>query len=281
MASPLLKYIDHVTLPIYIGSILREDGSLAGVSYSSYRPKEQTKDLPRITWRRLSRIPGKGPTEHRKGRYRKSFVNEDGVITEIWAQAQQTLFQFDIIAESGEEADHLMVRFQDLIVRALPSLQAFGVSDMIFEEEVGDDMLSRTQDDPFRGLRYRVYHEALEFKTPPRIEGIELNLLSARVEEVEEIVRGGTALADESYDLLGQTHLESIIHVSDYSNGIIARTDDYVHGVDYIVHVDKESYKAAIEWLQPGRKPAMGATYYVRYRHYSPISVFHLPASES
>ncbi len=274
----LFKYIDHITFPRVIGEIVRNDPTLGnkgrGVAYGTAYPKIQG-ECPAIVYRLIRRTPGMDGVETRKPRLRHSVRNEDGSITEIWSQWMTCLYQFDVCAETVEQVEDLLYQFDRLIRDNVGLFLSLGASEVVFEEQLIDQTLPLTLDVPSRSLRWLARLEYLEHRTLSPIDQIRIRTFYPQQEDYERVVRGATT-ADR--DVLAQTYVSQVLHVSDTdSPSGIARDDDYVEGVDFEVQYNAKTGQVALSWLEPGKRPAPGQAYYVRFLHWTAFSTLYLP----
>lgn len=259
------SFLTFRNFPEVIGSLIRAEPSLAKVGFAVGRPKSESA-TPHIYCRRVRRVPGMDRVETRSARLRDSWQREDGTVTELYSQWMTCVFQFDICAHSGLEAEELATRFESLLKAARGQLFELGLSELRFEEELEDHLLERTKDIEVRSLRYLVRFDDVDVRTLPAIESIKLRVLLPFEEDYEAVVRGADL---DTADLLSRPYIAELLQVSNASASGFARDDDYLLGIDFIILHDFINHRSALQWLKPGKRPAAGATYYVRYRYWS------------
>lgn len=280
----LLKYVDHLNFPRVVGELVRNDSEMKRCSYSAAFPKTETDDLPRIIYRLNRRTPGLDRQETYKPRLRYSFSNDDGTLTEIWAQWMTCIFQFDVCAGSAEEADELVWKLDCLLRNSVGVFLSLGAREMTFDEQLQDSTLPDMPGAVTRSLRWQVILEALESRTLPTLQEVRVRTFLPQ-EEAEEVVERGNYEDDPDLDVLAATFIGDVYHVNDEvspattaSDGTLTREgDDYVQGVDFKLLYDPKSAKSAIRWLEAGKRPAPGATYYVRFSHWTAHNTLYLP----
>jgi hypothetical protein len=140
----LLKFLDHVTFPKAVGEFFRDDPQFTGVVYSAYHPKEPAT-VPCVLYKLQRRTPGVDGVETRKPRFRYKVVEEDGSITEVYSQWMSCIYQFDICAHSTDEVDDISRNFYAFMRAIVGELQKLGVGDVIFDEELEDQLVRQTR----------------------------------------------------------------------------------------------------------------------------------------
>jgi hypothetical protein len=277
--STLLKYIDHITFPRVIGELVRNHPDLGaqgrGVVYTAAYPKVKGQ-IPAIVYRLIRRTPGMQAVETRKPRLRASYPNEDGSVTEVWSQWMTCLFQFDVCAETADEAEDLLYKFDHLVRDNVGLFLSLGASEVVFEEQLIDQLLPSTMDVVTRSIRWLARLESIEYRTVSTIDQIRIRTFYPQEETYEEVVRQPTI---DDLDILPQTYVSRVLCVAgtDSPSGI-ARTPDYIEDLDYEVVFQHQTAQVALRWLEPGRRPAPGTSYYVRYLHWTAFSTLYLPA---
>jgi hypothetical protein len=275
VAAPLVKFVTHVTFPKVLGEILRNDPEWGPeFRYTNVFPKTPA-EVPCVVYNMIRRVGGMDGIETRSARFRQSISNEDGTITEIWSQWQTCVFQFDCCAESRTEAEDLAFRLDAKIRESKGVFLQLGASEMWFDEQLRDDILPQVGGVETSSLRFGARLDQIEFKTWPGIQEIRCRVFSPQADAVEALVRGDDL---KTKDKLTQTHISKIIYVSDPSPSGIARTEDYLPGVDFEVFYNPLKGETALLWLVPGKRPAPGATYYVRYLYWNAFATLHLPS---
>lgn len=269
----LLKAVDYISFPRVIGELLRVDPQFSNVEYTADFPK-QRPNAPLIAYRLLRRTPGMNGVERYKPRLRFWFTNEDLTITEIWSQWMSCLYQFDICASSSDEADDLVYKFDTFLRNNVGKLLALGASEVVFEEQLEDALLPNTEDIVVRSIRWLARLEQMEFRNEQSLSQVNIRVFEPSTEDYEPVVRQDTI---DIPDQLVQTYITQIEFVSDYSPSGIARTMDYVPNVDFLVVYDTRTNKTMIKWLEPGKRPAPGTTYYVRYLHWTAFARLRVP----
>jgi hypothetical protein len=273
--DPPLKFVTYVTFPKIIGEILRNDSEWGSeFRYTNVFPKTPA-EVPCVVYNMIRRVPGMDGIETRAPRIRQEIINEDGSWLQIWSQWMTCLFQFDCCAESRTEAEDLAYRLDAKIRESKGVLLQLGVSEMWFDEQLRDDVLPRIEGVETSSLRWGARLDQIEFQTWPGIQEVRCRVFSPQADAVEALVRGSDL---KTKDALAQTHISKIIYVSDPSPSGIARTDDYFPDVDFEVFYDFRRGKTALLWLEPGKRPAPGATYYVRYLYWNAFTELHLPS---
>jgi hypothetical protein len=274
MHRQLLKYLDYLTFPKAIGEVVRDTADFAGVQYVRDMPREPAA-VPAIAYRLVSRVPGMDGIETRKSRLRFAFPNEDSSVTEVWSQWMTCTYQFDVCHHTGPEVDDLGQQFDRLLRDSVGLFLKLGVSEFVFDEQVEDHLLVPSKGISVLSLRWTARLENLEFRTSPTIQSLRLRVFQPQAEDVEAVVRGDSV---ENADSLHQTFISAVMIVSDPSPSGIARLSDYLQGVDYVVLYDPVTAQSALRWLDPGKRPSPGSTYYVRYLHWTAFSRLSIPS---
>jgi hypothetical protein len=273
LAPFLIKNIDHHTFPQVVGELVRTDPQFEGVLWTADFPK-QRPETPTIAYRLKSRVPGLDRTETRKPRHRWEFRNEDGTITEMRGQIMDCVFQFDVCCTSAHEANELVWKLDTFIRQNVGVFKAMGAREVLFEEQLEDALLPRTDDIVTRSLRWRAILEIIESRNVSALNEVRVRVLSPQEEADETVVRGSDF---DTLDPLAQTFISKIIYVSDTSPSGIARADDYIPGLDFHVIYDPPTNKTYLKWIEAGRHPEPGATYYVRYLHWTAFARLTVP----
>lgn len=271
----LEKIVDHVTFPRCVGEYVRNDFAFNGVRYTNVFPTEES-EVPCIVYRLIRRIPGMEGVETRKPRLRFVYQNDDGTINQVFGQWMTCIFQWDCCALSTVEAEELVENLDSLLHSSVGTFLNLGVSEMVFEEQLEDNLLQRSDNIKIRSLRWLVRTERREVKTSPTINSMRVTCFFPQEETYEQLTRNSSILDP---DVLATTHISNIIVVSDPSPSGIARTQDYILGVDFEYFYDPVTQRTFIVWLEPGKRPEPGAVYYVRFNHWTAFSTLHLPLS--
>lgn len=265
---PDLPYnpIDALELPRYIGSLIRDHADFQNIRYSRARPKERSQ-VPCITYTLVSRTPGHQGIEKYGARLRGYLPADGDHVVHVHGQLMTCVYQWDCYANTGEEADEVAWKLDWFLHSAVPHLLDRGVIAAVFDEELQEGLLNASRDFEMKSLRWVILLEHLRTKATPVIRNILLRVLSPQLEETETLLRNSGV---ETADHLAREKISHIICISDYSPSGIAREFDYVEGVDYLVWQDPLRKRTSIQWLEPGKRPADGATYYVRYLYWAP-----------
>lgn len=269
-----VHYLDHLSLPKLIGQLVRQSSEFAGVGYSATRPKEPGQ-VPHISYQLVRRIPGNDGVETVKPRFRYSFPSRDNSIVEVWSQWMTCIFQWDVMALTAQEADELCWKLERLIRNHVGLLQQLRVQEMIFEEQLQDHLLERTPEIETRSIRFKAILNSFEERTVVPITELHLNLFLAQSANYEAVVRGPDL---NTFDILQQRNISRIICVSAESVSGIARTSDYLQDLDYEIRYDPMTRETALRWLEAGKNPDPGETYYVRYQYWDLLNTIYLPA---
>jgi hypothetical protein len=293
----LLKYIDQQTFPQIVGELVRNHPDLRHVSYSNVFDSEngETRDLPKIVWTLKHRLPGKADIERYKARLRpdSTWRNEDGSWSKLYAQYMNCLWQFDVLSRNASEADEILYRFESALMGAISEFKILGPFELFFEEQLEDVHLPKTKDVHVRSIRFRTFMEQNHVQTVGSIDEIRLRTFTPQDQGWETVVRGATSPERQpQLDILTQTHISNILCVSAEQPTGIARASEpivygtasdhrdaaeYVKGVDYDTVYERETGLTGIEWLAPGKKPAAGESYFVRYIYWTAFSTLYIP----
>lgn len=275
VAPYLLKIIDYISFPRVLGQLLRLDPQFSGVEYTEDFPKDKP-NTPLVIYRLVKRIPGADKIETRKPRVRFWFKNEDNTITEIWSQWMTCIYQFDCCASSSKEADELVYKLDWFIRNNVGTFLGMGASEVVFQEQLEDALLPNNLDMVIRSIRWMARLESLEYRNTQVLSQVNIKVFEPQEETFEVVVRGPDT---DTIDELQQTYIANICFVSDPSSGStsIARTQDYVPGLDFLVLYNEQTQKTAFKWQEAGRKPEPGATYYVRYVHWTAFARLRVP----
>lgn len=270
----LFQFVDHSNFGEEIGNLLREDPDLRRVAYGKVYPKK-AEECPAIRYRLLHRVAGIDNIERRKPRLRLETPDGEGRTLLIYSQWMTCVYQWDVCAASLEEADEIMDKFDRFLRASVGTMIKRGARDFIFDEQIVDELLPKTHDVEARSIRWVAYLHHLEAQIVHPIEQIRVRVLESQVEDIQAIVRGASIDAPDGLD---QTYISHLILISDPSPSGIARTQDYLPEVDYSTIYDPANNKTWIQWIEAGRKPDPGATYYVRYLYWDAWSRLSLPS---
>lgn len=269
----LFQFTDHTTFPEDLGDLLRDDPDFRGIRYGKAFPKSK-EETPCIRYRLLHRVPGIDHIERKKPRLRREFVAENKEIVQVWSQWMTCVYQWDVCAASLEEADEILERFDRFLRASVKRMIERGARDFIFDEQVVDSLLPMTKDIEARSLRWVAYLHQLEARVIQPIDEIRIRVLESRTDGLQAIIRGPDLLTPDGLD---QTYIDRILCVSDAAPTGIARESDYIQDVDFTAVYDPANNKTWLMWIEAGRKPAPGATYYLRYLYWDNWSRLNLP----
>lgn len=259
------KVLDYMTFPKVVGELFRDQPGFEGVRYTQNFPRQQA-EVPAIAYRLVRRTPGMDGIETRKSRLRTSLRHGDGTTTEIWSQWMTCLYQFDVCHFTGPQVDTLGYEFDLLMRDSVGVFLKLGASEVVFDEQLEDAMLPQSDEISVRSLRWLVRLDQLEFRRLPSIQQFRVRQFLPQEEGVETLTRGQDLT---TLDLLDTTYISKIVFCSDPSPSGIARQDDYLEGIDFVTVYDPLTAKTKIQWLEPGKSPAPGATYLVRFCHWT------------
>ena len=260
----LFQFADHLSFPEEIGNLLREDPDLSAIRYGKAFPRNK-EETPTIRYRLIHRVPGIDQIERRKPRLRREVTDENGRTTQIWSQWMTCVYQWDVCTSSLEEADIILDQFDRFLRASVGPMINMGARDFIFDEQVVDDMLPKTKDVETRSLRWIAYLHQLEARVVDTIDQVRVRVLESRIEDYQAVTRGADGMTP---DALNQTHVARILHISDASPSGFARTLGYFENIDFNTIYDPVTNQTWIMWIDAGKKPAPGATYYVRYLYW-------------
>lgn len=271
----LLKPVDYISFPRILGEFVKVDPQFTGVLYTEDFPTATRPQTSMVTYRLIKRVPGMDKIATRKPRLRFSYKNDDQTIIEIWSQWMTCIYQFDIIASTSQEADDLLYKFDWFIRHNVGVFLSMGVSELVFEEQLEDHLLPNTEDLIVRSIRWLARLENLEYRTTPVFNQAIIRVFEPQEQAVEALVRGPDL---KTVDALKQTFVSAIAFVSNpASGGTEGMTSDYSPNVDFLILYNSDTHTTALQWLEPGRNPAPGATYYVRYSHWTAFSRLRVP----
>lgn len=274
IAAPLLKYVDHITFPMMLGQIVRRDPTLSRIKWTAEYPTEPA-ECPVMVYTLLSRTPGLGGVETFKPRVRYSYTTSDGTRVNVLGQWMTCIFRFDCCANTAQEADSILFQLENLIRNSVWEFQQLGVKEILFQEQLSDMLLPRDEKRIItRSMNWMVQLEYLDVRTTPSIKDIRLQVMLPKAEFVDTVVRGRSLLET---DTLSQTYIMQILAVSDPHDDGVAREQDYIEDVDFVVLYNPKTALTDIAWLEPGKRPAPGSTYYVRYLHWTAFSSLFIP----
>lgn len=271
----LIHYVDYVNFPQIFGEILKDDPEFGPeFRYTDTFP-DAPAETPCVVYNMIRMTPGIEGVERHKSRFRDHTIqNEDGSITEVWSQWMDCLFQFDCCATSRSEADDLCWRIRKKMKEAVGLFQNMGAREVVFDEQLRDSTLPRVEGIQTTSVRFRALLEDVEFRSWPSIQEIRCRVFFPQTDEVEDLVHNpDLSVGDE----LTRKYISKILYVSDPSPSGIARTEDYLPNVDFDTTYDVRTGKTKILWLPPGKKPAAGAAYHVRYLYWSGFSRLKVP----
>jgi hypothetical protein len=273
VAPYLLKIVDYISFPRILGQLIRLDPQFENVEYTEDFPRDRP-NTPMIVYRMIRRVPGMDKIETRKPRLRFWFRTEDNTITEIWSQWMTCIYQFDVCASSSQEADELVYKLDWFIRNNVGVFLGMGASELVFQEQLEDQLVPNTTDVVTRSIRWMARLESLEYRNTQVLNQVNIRVFEPQEEAYESMVRGADT---DTIDELQQTYIANIACVSDPSPSGTARTQDYVPGVDFLVLYNDQTQKTALKWQEAGRKPAPGSTYYVRYTHWTAFARLRVP----
>jgi hypothetical protein len=269
----MIKRVDHITFPRVLGEMVRNEPAFKGIAYTHTYPKSKA-EVPCIRYKLVRRTPGHEGVEPYKPRLRFTFKNEDGTIAEVWSQWMLCSYQFDCCALSSDEAEDLCWMFDDYITQQVGELKKLGVSEMWFDEEGEDALLKPSIDVECRTIRWMVRMDAVRLRNSDPIRALQIHEFLPQEEAVEAVVHGSDI---EQPDWLQQTYISTVLLVSNPSTSGIARQEDYVRDIDFQVVFDPETHTTGLLWIEPGKRPEPGATYYVRYNHWTAFRTLYIP----
>lgn len=260
------------TIPYLIWDIVENAWPNRGVIFTAEHPREDVAG-PVITWWLQRRVPGLQGVETFKQRKRSEDTDEDGNITETYGQNMVAIFQFDIYALGAQAVNDLTVDFEELMFSAEQILQACGVKRWKLDEqlsetftidsarETGTWSATKAQEMYRRSLRYRCIYENKIRRSPSLIRSIALRLFGSEQLVISE------PIVHSTQDTLAKLHTDSILLISDspIADPYLEAARGYLSEVDYNLIVDSETGASSIEWVEYGKTPAIGATYYVSY----------------
>ena len=211
----------------------------------------------------------------RKPRLRFWYKNdEDQTMLEVWSQWMTCIYQFDCVASTSQAADDLLYKLDWFIRNNVGIFLSMGASELVFQEQLEDVLLPKTDDLIVRSIRWMARLENLEYRTDPLINQATIRVFEPTEIAIESVVRNSD---QNTPDELQQTFISDILIVSDPSPSGIALTTDYVPNVDYLILYNRETHKTALQLLEAGKNPAFGATYFVKYAHWTAFSRIRLP----
>lgn len=273
VAPYLLKVVDYVSFPRILGQLVRIDPQFRSVEYTEDFPSDKP-NTPIIVYRMVKRVPGWNGVETKKPRLRFWFRTEDNAIMEIWSQWMTCIYQFDCCASSSVEADELCFNLDWFIRNNVGIFLSMGANELVFQEQLEDHLLERTNDIKVRSIRWMARLESLEYRTTPVLNQVNIRVFEPQEEAYEAVVRGPDT---DTIDELQQTYIAKIVFVSDPSPSGTARTFDYIPGLDFLTLYNEITQKTALKWQEAGKRPAPGATYYVRYVHWTAFARLRVP----
>jgi hypothetical protein len=275
MPDALFNILDFRELPRYLGALLRDHPDFQGIRYTSSHPKEGA-EVPCIVHNLTNRTPGHKGIEKYAGRPKYQVQSDDQQqVLQIHTQLMTCVYQWDVYANSGDEADDIAWRLEEFMDSATPHLMEKGVQAFVFDEALQDDLLRISRDFEKRSLRYLGLVEKVRTKTSPTLDRINLRVLYPQFEEYEALLRHQGV---ETPDTLSRRGVSRILFVSNASPSGIARENDYLEGIDYNVWYDPYQRITYLEWIEAGRRPADGVTYYVRYLYWEPVTTLSVNA---
>lgn len=270
--TALVKYLDHLSFPKVVGELVRNDSSFDGVTYSALRPKTKA-EAPHISYRLISRVPGVDSLETRGGRPKAEYTNEDGSVTVVTTQAETCVFQWDVSAHTSEEADEILFRLERLIRDNQGLFQSMRAQHVLFQEQLLDDLVPNTNDLEMRSIRFLAVLQSVRLSNYSPINEVRIRTFLPQEEDYEAVVRGSG-----EFDYLTTRFISTLHAVCDDSPEGFARGEsDYVEGLDYEILTDERTGAHAIRWLPPGKRPETGATYYLRFHHWTAFSTVAVP----
>jgi hypothetical protein len=271
----LIHYIDYVNFPQIFGEILKDDPEFGPeFRYTNTHPDAPAK-TPCVVYNMIRMVPGIDGVEKYKPRFRDHVIyNEDGSVTEVWSQWMDCLFQFDCCATNRGEASDLAWRIRKKLKESVGLFQTLGAREVVFDEQLRDSTLPRVEGIETASVRFRAILEDVEFRSWPTIQEIRCRVFYPQTDEYESMVRGADPAAG---DELNRKFISKILFVSDPSASGIARTEDYLPNVDFDTEYDIRTGKTKIIWTDPGKRPAAGAAYFVRYLYWTGFSRLKLP----
>ena len=267
-AVPVANYIDEIEFPAKLGRLIASEPLFRDthkVQFSAAWPKQRS-DTPSIRYILYRMWPGVDNVETKKPRVREVVKNPDGTLTEYQGQMMTCIYQFDCCAWSSEHADRIVHDLDDMLRVWTGAFQQFGILNMFWEERLQDRELPQVDDIMVRSTRWKVLLNRVTEHQLPSLEEIRLRMFgpAAPVEDYEAVVRSTT----KDRDILSTLYVDRILKVADASSSGYALTTDYFYEIDYVVEKNQNTDQTAIAWLNTGKRPTVGSTYYVRFSHY-------------
>lgn len=242
----------EVLSPIDIPKLLEECKKISAIKdvpFLRVYPDDRVTS-PIIVWRIIRRVPGNEGKETKRPRVRSTEYDEDSTV-KYMGQWMTTVFQFDIIAPTDEEADSIMLKFEQFMKEAVPALNYNGVDHMIFDEQLTDYSAQLPKEIPVRTLRYVAVMSVYTPLYTNRIAQIAIRTAAGVETAICEMIHGENDIVTvPAARILGMGNSED--------------SDDYILSIDYDL-VDIDSACCCIRWRKFGLRPKEGDTYYVRY----------------
>jgi len=258
--------------PTNVPELLQQGIQHSGISNTVFTEKypDEAVTVPTIVWSIARRVPGKEGKETRKPRLREEDRTRPDRDILYFGQWTTVIYQFDLYHSSDQEVNRLMEGFERFLLEATPALVNAGVETFIFDEQLKDYAIPPTpKDTAVRSLRYMAIFTTVYPVYMKRIGNIKMIINMDRTLESLALTRGTT-----DTDLLPTTEIVDDIEVTLRIERVYAVSDlivtsgilpDYIKDVDYYVAWDDTSRQVSIVWLDSGKQPTAGATYYVHY----------------
>ncbi len=209
-------------------------------------------------------------------------------VISVYRQYQTTTYEFVVHARDGYDLHRITEELELLFLALVPELQARGVENFYFEEEVRSGLIDggRQQEIPKRTLRYTAHVQRVYELVHALLDSVELEVRAGKV-EIEDIV----VFRDrkEPFDFLGinpgpyalscvsdipMDDLIGMIRIASTSGGVdalnlVVGQHVYLKEKDYILgNVESDSLGTnlpAIMWLDSSgsKSPVKGTAYYL------------------
>ena len=225
------------------------------------------EEAPRVVWSlegRESGIEGR----NRKGPYMsETWPTDNGCILEKWVQPQSFQISFECFGTTPDECERIKDFIEMFIVRNPYSWASSGARQFFFNSEGSH---SRTvlggaaQPLDKRTLHYWGAMDAIYINQVDRIGTIEvLNTTSNASVLTVPIVRGLDGSMADIFPIPGPLVL-LFLH-----DRVDRMSLDYLPNTDYTFVIDREKLglRFYLNWINQGRNPLPGSTYYATYLH--------------
>lgn len=290
------EFLSPSTLPRFLAENLAKawSGLYPDISLHGYKPKGEVSQ-PGIAWSIVRRTPGLERIDnHKPSRKGTAYYNQNQEVILLYTQLQTVTYSFEIYGNDENEVDEIVDAFEDFLYTIQGELQARGVVNFLFEEEISEDVMrsstKKSEDLYTRVLRYTGYLHKKYILSYPMLNRIVIKgannfidtydvavrrnedvLFDLIEDNLPSIVFSLTRVSSLSLAELKSTYINAEAVSGNFGTDYVSSTYLYLPEVDYqlVDYLDKDtgSIRKVIAWQnKPGAKrPEAGSIYYISY----------------